>query len=349
MLVGLGAWTILGCGGDGGGGAVSAAPAPSPVPAPTLTAPPASPVAGATTIVAPGVTRAPRSALLAGCGAGLAQLRGGALWIRDWDGRRLQEHPLERGQCLCALPDGTLVAIGRREDRSVALFVSPAGEVEVYKVLVIPGEIPAVLLPMPGDASIFWLLDSDRSSARRTSRVERWGELGSDPPLVLDNANREDVVALASGLIFHHLDAFEAQGADGQRRRVPWTPSDRIARLAPGLQAETLWALAYDGQLTLFDLKKGAARRTVAVGATAIELAADEHGVATLSATRPAPGPASWSLHALDPEGQPTWNASEEGLQPAALALSANRVAAGDGERLRIWSRKDGAVIYTEG
>lgn len=347
VLVGLGALSLVGCGRDGG----AMSPVREPVVPPTPDAPaPAVPAArssGGT--VAPGVTRGPREMRVAFGGAGLGQLTSAGLRVRGEDGRVRSEHPLQTPYGVRALPDGTLVVLGRRDDKNVAIFVDTTGAEEVHPVFILTGENPIAVLPVPGDASAFWVLDHDRCGARRTARVEKWGQLDAAETLHLDNGSREDVAALASGLVFHHLDAFRRVDASGKETRAAWTPSDRIARLSPGPDAQTVWALAYDGTLALFDLGRGTVRQTIAVGATALDLASDASGLAVLSATRSASDGPAWTLTVLDVHGTVQFSVTEAGVAPAGVALSADAVAAGDAARIRIWRRKDGAEQFREG
>lgn len=346
MLVGLGAISVVGCGREGA--AVSpraAAPTPSPTAGAGLAA--AAPTTGSAptsspATVAPGVRRGPRAGRLAFGAAGLAQLGDGGLRLLSPDGALLSEQPLEQGYGLTALPDGALVAIGQREDRPYALLVGADGAVSAHKVFVLTGESPIAALPLPGDPSAFWLLDQDRCTARLTRRVEQWGELDSPSAVTLDNPNREDVAALADALVFHHLDEFRVVRLKGGERRVPWTPPSGVARLSPGSAPGIVWALCYGGQLCRVDLQRGAVQVQLQVAETAVELAGDGAGLAALSAQRPVNEAAGWTITALDASGQARFTATEAGAQPVSVALSADRVAAGDGARLWIWRRADG-------
>lgn len=363
MLVGLGALSVVGCGSQGG--AMSAEPgapqplAPSPrsgadagsvsAPAGPAAAPtePARAPARAVTVV-PGVSRAPRAPRVAFGGAGLGQLRQDSLRIWRTDGSYF-DHALERASGIGALPDGALVAIGQRDARGVALIVAADGAVEVHPVLVLTTGGPLSVLADLKDTGAFWLIEEDRGAAERRLRVEAWGELDISERVKLDNPDHDAVAALPSGLVFHHLDAFQVVDRQGRERRVPWRPSDRVAALVPWPKDGMVWALSYDGVVSLVELGRGDVRQRFSSPPTALDLAADAAGVAVLSATWAPIERERWTLTVLDDQGAQIFTASEPGAVPMGVALSADVVAVGDATRLRVWERATGRERSREG
>ena len=363
VLVGLGALSIVGCGQQGG--ALSAEPrtpqepapdplagggvAPTSAPAPTSEAPaaPASSPAGSGTVV-PGVSRGPRAPRVAFGGAGLGQLRQDSLRIWSTDGRYV-DHPLQRASGIGVLPDNTMVAIGMRDDRGVALIVGPDGAVESHPVILLATGAPISVLADPKDAGAFWVVEEDRRVAERRLRVEAFGELDISDRVELDNQDDRAVAALSSGLVFHDLDRFHVVDLKGRERLVPWKPADRVASLVPGPKAGTVWALTYDGVVSLVDLSAGTVRQRFTTPPTALDLAADAAGVAVLSATWTQRESWRWTLTVLDAKGALVFTAGEPGAAPKGVALSADAVAVGDATRLRVWERASGQERTRDG
>lgn len=365
VLVGLGALSIVGCGQQGG--ALSAeprtpkvptpdplaggegAPTPTSVPAPISAAPaaPASSPAGSGTVV-PGVSRGPRAPRVAFGGAGLGQLRQDSLRIWSADGRYV-DHPLQRASGIGVLPDNTMVAIGMRDDRGVALIAGPDGAVEAHPVILLATGAPISVLADPKDAGAFWVVEEDRRAAERRLRVEAFGELDISDRVELDNQDHNPVAVLANGLAFHDLAAFHLVDRKGRERLVPWKPTDRVASLAPGPGAGTVWALTYDGVVSLVDLSDGTVRQRFTTPPTALDLAADAAGVAVLSATWTQRESWRWTLTVLDAEGALVFTTGEPGAAPMGVTLSADAVAVGDATRLRVWERASGRERTRDG
>lgn len=302
--------------------------------------------AGAST-EAPGLGRTPRADRLAWCGGSLAQLRDKELQVRGpgGSGRTIA---LEAAHGLTSLPDGSALALVRRDGKNVALRVAAGQDDQVHPVWVVTGEDPIGVLPFPGDPGQFWILSPDRRTAIATRLVEKYGMLDEAARLSLDNGGREDVLALPDGLLFHHLDALRRVDLAGKERRVPWAPAAPVARLAPGPDTGSAWALGLDGSLNLLNLGNGAVRVSVGLGETGVALAADRESVVAITGSRPPNGSAHWTLHKLEVDGRLRYHIATDGIPPNTVVLSSDRVAAGDASRLWIWPRSGGSAIVAE-
>lgn len=114
-------------------------------------------------------------------------------------------------------------------------------------------------------------------------------------------------------------------------------------------KAGTVWALTYDGVVSLVDLSAGKTNRRFTTPPTALDLAADAAGVAVLSATWTQRESLRWTLTVLDAQGALVFTASEPGAAPMGVALSADAVAVGDATRLRVWDRASGRAPMRDG
>ena len=302
--------------------------------------------AGAST-EAPGLGRTPRADRLAWCSSSLTQLRDKELRVRGPSGSS-RVIALEAAYGLTGLPDGSALALVRRDGKNVALRVAAGQGDQVHPVWVVSGEDPVGVLPFPGDPGQFWILSPDRRTAIATRLVEKYGMLDEAARLSLDNGSREDVLALPDGLLFHHLDALRWVDLHGVERRVPWAPAAPVARLAAGREPGTAWALGVDGSLNLLDLGSGAVRKSLALGDTGVALAAQGDIVVAITGARPPAGTARWTLHRLDGAGRESYRREMSGDPPGTLALSPQYVAAGDAVRRWIWNY-DGSAICRPG
>lgn len=130
---------------------------------------------------------------------------------------------------------------------------------------------------------------------------------------------------------------------------MPWKPSDSVAALVSGTKTGTVWALTYDGVVSLVELSGGVVRQRFTTPPTALDLAADAAGLGVMSAAWTQREGWTWTLTVLDAQGAQIFTVTEPGQAPKGVTMSADAVAVGDETRLRVWERASGRERLRDG
>jgi len=274
--------------------------------------------------------RIPRAAFGAG---GLAHL--GPTRLRVYDpqsGAVLIERPLTQGLALTTLADGSFLAMDRVAAGLRMLHLGPGVDetLEPPQTGALSSDVGA-LLPHPGDAARFRVLDRAQRVVRQASLSLVAGRLALDAVLTLPRSLPGPLIVDAdASLLWFEAGALHRQAvrAGATAEKLAWSGAP-LVRLARGPTPGQVWGADGQGRISL--IAPGAAAgvlRALDARLAVEDLDAGPGGLAVLGRALPggASDPRALTLLSLDGQERARWTVDASG-EPSVLLGAGDRLA----------------------